>query len=945
MIHILDRQTERILDVLVNQSDSKIYWDTKMTEAIEDNVLIFEFRMLADSPAAKHVVTKNKLTAQDQDGFHRLFIIDSVETSHDANGKILFVSALGDHIELASEEPIPPQTLNGQTAETAVQFVLANTRYQPGQIDFAGSRSITFDTYTDPLAALQKIASEFELELRFRVTVNPDGTITRIVDLLKPDDVFNGKEIVFGKDMTGILRKENTENICTRLIGIGPADEDGNIVTFASVNSGKIYVEDEEAFQRWNNAGRHIWGIFEYQPEEGTEVTPQQLLDATKKEMEKRKNSAVEWEVQAAALEQVIGLEHERVRVGMNVRIKDEAFDPPIYLEARVLETEMPELDDPNGNFSYTFGNYRQVTVIIPPEVKAIQKTLFRNANAWTAAKSIAAQALADAAKAQETADGKITSFYQPDPPVTASEGDLWFDTDDGNKPHIWQNGKWVNAQDSGIAEALNRANDAQATADKKVQTFFSETQPTAEGIGDLWYNPASGALFRWSGSAWELVSDVTGKNTAADTAKVNGKPAVQVIADITAAQQAVEEAKQTAQQAQTTADGKNSVFHSPTAPPTTGRKIGDVWFDTSRDNLMHVFNGTQWVEAKWGEQSIVANSITANHIKSLVGLNVNDQFIVDSQGNVKFAGELDGAGGVFSGEIRTTKLKIRAESIHDFGDFGFEIETAQWQPDPDEPFRRTGFINFNTRNDALEISRIDENGNFKQLAGFLIESKYNLFTGKVEIAPYEIGGSGDVLKLDGGEANHVYIEFYRSGPVNRSGYIGISDASSNYFTISSHGLSGGIRLTGGDVHITNRLINTPTYNNTTPNAANVYVFSNGVFARSTSSERYKQDIQYEDVDYKKILNLRQASWYDKGEVEQNGGSTEGLRRYYGAIAEDFERIGLSEYLVYNEQTGEIENFSDRAWVLLIPNINDILEELEQIKERLERLENEGNTI
>src|SRR5690606_1224530 len=86
--------------------------------------------------------------------------------------------------------------------------------------------------------------------------------------------------------------------------------------------------------------------------------------------------------------------------------------------------------------------------------------------------------------------------------------------------------------------------------------------------------------------------------------------------------------------------------------PPTSGRKIGDVWFDTSRDNLMHVFNGTQWVEAKWGEQSIVANSITANHIKSLVGLNVNDQFIVDSNGNVKFAGHLEGASGSFTGTV-----------------------------------------------------------------------------------------------------------------------------------------------------------------------------------------------------------------------------------------------------------------------------------------------------
>src|SRR5690606_27237251 len=118
--------------------------------------------------------------------------------------------------------------------------------------------------------------------------------------------------------------------------------------------------------------------------------------------------------------------------------------------------------------------------------------------------------------------------------------------------------------------------------------------------------------------------------------------------------QEQIEEAKQEARQAQTTADGKKTVFRQSSQPPTTGRKIGDVWFDTSRDNMMHAFNGTQWVEAKWGEQSIVANSITANHIKSLVGLNVNDQFIVDSQGNVKFAGSLEGASGTFNGVLKS---------------------------------------------------------------------------------------------------------------------------------------------------------------------------------------------------------------------------------------------------------------------------------------------------
>ena len=43
---------------------------------------------------------------------------------------------------------------------------------------------------------------------------------------------------------------------------------------------------------------------------------------------------------------------------------------------------------------------------------------------------------------------------------------------------------------------------------------------------------------------------------------------------------------------------------------------------------------------------------VEAKHIKSLNGLNVNGQFIVDSQGNVKFTGRLEGASGSFTGEV-----------------------------------------------------------------------------------------------------------------------------------------------------------------------------------------------------------------------------------------------------------------------------------------------------
>lgn len=52
---------------------------------------------------------------------------------------------------------------------------------------------------------------------------------------------------------------------------------------------------------------------------------------------------------------------------------------------------------------------------------------------------------------------------------------------------------------------------------------------------------------------------------------------------------------------------------------------------------------------------NITATSITANQIKSLAGLDVNGQFIVDVNGNVTFKGNLSGANGTFNGSTTST--------------------------------------------------------------------------------------------------------------------------------------------------------------------------------------------------------------------------------------------------------------------------------------------------
>lgn len=138
--------------------------------------------------------------------------------------------------------------------------------------------------------------------------------------------------------------------------------------------------------------------------------------------------------------------------------------------------------------------------------------------------------ALTAAASAQDTADGKIEVFYQAAPPSAGiGLGDLWFDTDDGNKLYRYSGSAWVVASDSRIGQALNDAATAQATADGKVTTYFGSASPIGADLGDLWYNDATKLLSRWSGSAWGVVSNAfTNTNQLVDGANLGGTATMQ---------------------------------------------------------------------------------------------------------------------------------------------------------------------------------------------------------------------------------------------------------------------------------------------------------------------------------------------------------------------------------------------------------------------------------
>lgn len=197
---------------------------------------------------------------------------------------------------------------------------------------------------------------------------------------------------------------------------------------------------------------------------------------------------------------------------------------------------------------------------------------------------------------AKEEAEKKNKIFLTQ--PSNYDAGDMWIlqtDTDhkSGKKGEIlittvgradYNEDDWVNMLSYGsiasINEVANNLNEAigridgveEAIEDGIIITFYQNTIPEAKHIGDLWYVTENietyikGKLYRYDGESWQLLDDP-----------------------------AITEAFEEANEARLIADGKIQSFYSETEP-TEEMGVGDLWIDTSDNNKLHRYNGTEWV-------------------------------------------------------------------------------------------------------------------------------------------------------------------------------------------------------------------------------------------------------------------------------------------------------------------------------------------------------------
>jgi hypothetical protein len=201
-----------------------------------------------------------------------------------------------------------------------------------------------------------------------------------------------------------------------------------------------------------------------------------------------------------------------------------------------------------------------------------------------------AVQALQDAADAQSTADGKIVSFWQTSAPTAEGTGDIWFDTDDGNRAYRWSGSQWVDAQDDDIASAISQAQTAQTTADGKAEVFYQIAAPTGVDSGDMWVDIDDGnKVYVYRLPTWHVYPGTVFAQTTAPTTNMadgdlwrdtDGGNAIDLYTG------------------GWTTYG-NTTYVQGTTP--TGMSTGDYWINTVAGNEVQYYNGSIWTTVPAG--------------------------------------------------------------------------------------------------------------------------------------------------------------------------------------------------------------------------------------------------------------------------------------------------------------------------------------------------------
>ena len=372
MLYILDRQ-ERVIGTLKNDGGADFsvpsFFDDTLTEDLQTGAETFTFTTIDKGGASKNLVAGNYIAFKKK-GKYKLFQIMQIEESHE---DVIYITVYCESAGLELINKVFRATkIASADQRKFLTTVLSDTGWNVGMVDATNEEAHAFDLEDSTVyATLQNNIGKFGVELEFRVEINGGRISQKFVDTYASRGKITGKRFTFGKDIEKLTRKVDTTSLFTALVGKGKDNLKFSDITVNGIDKplGQDFVADQEAFNRYNNNGYHIMGIYEFDTN-----SPEELLRATYKQLQKCKEPKVEYEIEVAMLGELLGEDWNGVEIGDTVAITDTAFNPPITLMARVSKLET-SFTNPQGD-KCTLANFIEVSSNITDEMRKIASKL-----------------------------------------------------------------------------------------------------------------------------------------------------------------------------------------------------------------------------------------------------------------------------------------------------------------------------------------------------------------------------------------------------------------------------------------------------------------------------------------------------------------------------------------------------------------------------------------
>lgn len=328
------------------------------------------------------------------------YLCQSTQTARAAGMPVTVAYCTGSIAEL-SRTYIEDKRNRNANAKACLAKALEGTRWTVGTVE-TGTLTRIADLafyHCTVLEAIQKTADTYGLEVQTEYQPDPTGNRIgqRIIHLVEHrGSTSTTKRFEYGKDLTQIKRDIDAGDVITRLYGWGKGIEQtneegeptggyGRKISFADVNNGKPYVQDDQALANWGIVGadgtkHHSEASVDFPDCED----PKELLALTKAALKTRTTPVVSYTADVTALGQA-GYDPEGTDVGDSVQIIDTSFATPLRLEGRILQIE-EDLAGSLAETKITLGNIRQsYTQRMAAQQQALDK-LVSNSGAWNSA-------------------------------------------------------------------------------------------------------------------------------------------------------------------------------------------------------------------------------------------------------------------------------------------------------------------------------------------------------------------------------------------------------------------------------------------------------------------------------------------------------------------------------------------------------------------------------